>query len=72
MTCPQDPRRKFYRKKYALSLRKTDNLFCGSMLLNQLDACANESAQRLLLGVSRKQRAANSKQKTVHRNRRAA
>lgn len=53
MTCPQDPRRKFYRKKYALSLRKIDNLSFGSMLLDQLDACKDEAARRLLLGVSR-------------------
>jgi len=37
-----------------LNRRVAEKLAYGSMLLNQLDACADESARRLLLGVSRK------------------
>lgn len=72
MTQPQDPIRRFYCKKYAMSKRKASHLFCGTALIHQLDACADEAAQRLLLGVSRKQQTGKSKQRTVHSDRRAA
>ena len=65
MTCPHDPCRKLYRKKYSLGQRKADQLFAKPLMLNQLDACADEPARRLLLGVSKRQRTANSSQRTV-------
>jgi hypothetical protein len=65
MSGPQDPRRKYYRKKYAMSLHKASNLFGGTTLISQLDACKDEAARRLLLGVSKRQQTANSKQQTA-------
>jgi hypothetical protein len=54
MTWLKDPRTKLYAERYKLNRRVAGKLAYGAMLLNQLDACADESARRLLLGVSRK------------------
>jgi len=48
----RDPRRGAYTKRFELSEKQRAKLFHGFTLLDQLDACADDSARRLLLGIS--------------------
>lgn len=51
----RDPRRGAYTKRFELSEKQKARLFHGFTFLDQLDACVDDSARRLLLGISTKQ-----------------